>query len=324
MDPLTIIVAAMASILFGWIGYALGNFFPVSAKAKKAKEKRSRMRELEGREPGKQATNWLLSNWRKFVDWVLEREVETEDEEEIVVPPTDAMMNEDTEEDTEEPAKETTPQIPAAPVLVTEAQQPGSARTVLIDTPKMAGEDPLVLWHNKRSQKLFAKLGNDIFDLDSELSPSQHGDLSLLLVDLQERVGISATLRDAIAEGTDKVMTEKERKQAITPPGEEPLEKPSFNPIKSFVNYVRADAPKLEEHTFSIPEQIDAFLQANLAGTPLENQGISVRQWPGRGVVFIVGLDVYEDLHKVPNPEIRDQIRKAVKQWEASQEADDD
>ena len=204
---------------------------------------------------------------------------------------------------------------------LTPSQTPAPAR-VLIDTPKMVGEDAVVLWHNRRQKKLFAKIGDEIFDLDSDLSQSQHGPLSMLLVDLQDRVGISAVLRDAIEEGADKVLAEKERKQRISIE-EDSLEKPSFNPIKSIVNYVRSDIPKLDDQKLNIPEQIDEIFQKNIAGTHLENKGISVRAWPNRGVVFIVGLDVYNDIHAIPDPEIRSEIRKAVKQWEALQEQED-
>ena len=68
MDALIPIVAGMTAILFGWIGYFLGNAFPVTAKAKQAKEKRKTLRELEGTEnPIKGAT-------QKAIDWLLERE----------------------------------------------------------------------------------------------------------------------------------------------------------------------------------------------------------------------------------------------------------
>jgi hypothetical protein len=305
MDPLTVIIAAMTAILFSWIGYFLGNAFPVTAKAKRTQAKRKTLRELEGR------PNPIQEAVKKAIDWLLERE----EEEVIAVPPTDPLFETKEKEITE--IGGTAEQLETSPPSPSSRPAP---QKVLIDSPEIAGEDAVVLWHNRRQKKLFAKLDNDMIDLDDDLSPAQHGALSMLLVDLQERVGIAATLKDAIVEGTDKVMAEKERKKQV--PGEEPLEKPSFSPIKSIVNYVRSDIPKLEEHTLSIPEQIDEILQENIAGTYLEDKGISVREWPGRGVVFIVGIDIYNDIHQVPDPEIRTKIRQAVQQWEANQEDD--
>ena len=305
MDPLVPIVAGMAAILFGWIGYFLGNAFPVTAKAKQAKEKRKVLRDLEGREsPIKEAT-------QKAIDWLLERE-----EDEVSATPDEISFSDEEKAEQARPVQGVSSEPRATP------PQPASPTRVLIDTPKMVGEDAVILWHNGRQKKLFAKIGDDIFDLDTDLSQSQHGTLSMLLVDLQDRVGISAILRDAIEDGANKILAEQERKQRI-PIEEDTLEKPSFNPIKSIVNYVRSDIPKLEDQKLSIPDQIDEIFQKNISGTHLENKGISVREWPNRGVVFIVGIDVYNDIHSIPDPEIRSEIRKAVKQWEAQQEQQD-
>ena len=51
-----------------------------------------------------------------------------------------------------------------------------------------------------------------------------------------------------------------------------------------------------------------------------EKKGVLMADWPNRGVVFIVGVDVYDDIHKIPDSEIRFAIRTAVKKWEESQE----
>jgi hypothetical protein len=37
---------------------------------------------------------------------------------------------------------------------------------------------------------------------------------------------------------------------------------------------------------------------------------------PGRGMMVMVGLDQYEGVEKVPDPEIRSLIREAVEEWE--------
>ena len=92
-----------------------------------------------------------------------------------------------------------------------------------------------------------------------------------------------------------------------------------INPIKSLLNYVRADVPKLEEVKESVPEQINAILQTNIKGTSMSERGVSVSEWPGRGVVFIVGVDLYDEIHSIPDSDIRNAIRSAVKQWEEKQ-----
>jgi hypothetical protein len=296
MDALTYIVAFMVAIVAGWAGYFLGNFFPVFGKAKKRKDAtKAAGKPMADLTPIKQAG-------QKALNWLLERE----EEEDLQVDAGD------------EPAENEEQAQPVAPSLPEEAYLQDEE---LIGLPFYLDEDATILWHNRQTKKIKARIKEDVFDLDDELTPDQHGELSLLLVDLQERIGLSATLRDAIAKETDKVFKDKQRKVNI-PGKEEEVKPPSFNPLRSFVNYVQADAPRIEEKPRSIPEQVNEILQKMIEGTALEEKGVSMAEWPNRGAVFIVGIDVYEDIHKIPDPEVRSAIRNAVKAWEETQEDD--
>ncbi len=88
-----------------------------------------------------------------------------------------------------------------------------------MDVPEGFDPDSIVLWHDRRTMKIVARIKDQMVDMDDELTQSQHGALSMLLVDLQERVGLSATLRDAIADGTDKVLPETENKKRVPQEG---------------------------------------------------------------------------------------------------------
>jgi hypothetical protein len=170
------------------------------------------------------------------------------------------------------------------------------------------------IWYNRSRRKLFAELDGAAIDLDDRLTPEQHSLLSILLLDLQEKVGISAALRSVIEERVGEAFPEKDEE------GE--MARPFSHPIKTFLNYVRADVPKLEEKGESIPLQINKILKEKIKGTPLEGRGISINDWPERGVVFIVGVDVYSDIHEIPDPDIRSYIQEAVKEWEDRENSD--
>jgi len=308
MDALTYIVAMMAALVFGWVGYFLGNFFPVFGKAKKLKQANQAM----GRKMVDVDVDPVKANVQKAIDWLLERDLdESSEQKEGVEKTTPQTFSEESKDVSEESD------------LVNITPESGTIPRVVYvnELPPQIGEGALVLWHDKRRKKLVARVDNELVDLDTGLSTKQHAALSMLLVDLQERVGISATLREAIAEDTDKVIAEKDR-QRLVPPKEEELQRPSFNPIKSFVNYVQADIPKLNDAPESIPDQINEILQDLIKGTPLESKGILMADWPNRGVVFIVGVDVFDDIHKIPDSDIRFAIRTAVKKWEESQEGE--
>lgn len=66
----------------------------------------------------------------------------------------------------------------------------------------------------------------------------------------------------------------------------------------------------------SIVSQIDAILQEHLAGTPLEERGIFLRQSPEGSVNVYVGLTRYSGIDDVPDPAIKSAIRAAIAEWE--------
>ncbi len=69
--------------------------------------------------------------------------------------------------------------------------------------------------------------------------------------------------------------------------------------------------------TLSIVAQVNEILQEQLSGTPLADKGIRLTEAPGQGVTVWVGLNRFEGIETVPDPEVRAAIRKAVKTWEA-------
>jgi len=73
---------------------------------------------------------------------------------------------------------------------------------------------------------------------------------------------------------------------------------------------VKPAAPK------SIAVQVDEILQEKIEGTPLEEKGIRLLEFPGKGMVVMVGLDQYSGVNDVPDDEIRNAIKAAVGEWE--------
>ncbi|MFH2040270.1 MAG: hypothetical protein ABIJ65_12635 [Chloroflexota bacterium] len=68
----------------------------------------------------------------------------------------------------------------------------------------------------------------------------------------------------------------------------------------------------------SIVFQINMILQSRLADSPLANQGIRLMESPTGGVWVYIGLDKYEGIDAIPDPEIKAFIRKVVAEWESS------
>lgn len=66
----------------------------------------------------------------------------------------------------------------------------------------------------------------------------------------------------------------------------------------------------------SIVEQINEILQKRLAGTPLGRKAISLSESPTGGVIVTLGVNRYQGLDAVPDPDVVAAIRAAIAEWE--------
>ena len=66
----------------------------------------------------------------------------------------------------------------------------------------------------------------------------------------------------------------------------------------------------------SMVGQIDEILQTHLASSPLANRAIRLMESPEGGVVVMVGLNKYNSVSEVPDPQVQAMIRAAIAEWE--------
>jgi hypothetical protein len=71
----------------------------------------------------------------------------------------------------------------------------------------------------------------------------------------------------------------------------------------------------------SIVTQINDILQEQLAGTPQELRGIRLAEDASQAVTVWVGVDHFDGIDAVKDPEVRGLIRNAVAEWERRNEA---
>ena len=94
-----------------------------------------------------------------------------------------------------------------------------------------------------------------------------------------------------------------------------PIPKPTPQPSAPRASIIaKEDRPSAPAN--SIVTQIDAILQARLAGSPLEGRGVFLTQSPEGGVIVYVGLTRYTGVEDVPDAEVKAAIRAAISEWE--------
>lgn len=104
-----------------------------------------------------------------------------------------------------------------------------------------------------------------------------------------------------------------DRDQAET---EENLPRPSLNPVTVLVRALQADVKKSQLPTESIVPQINDILQVELKNAPHIKDPVRLMEWPGLGMVVMIGLDKYDSVDDVPDEDIKIIIRDAVRKWE--------
>lgn len=97
-----------------------------------------------------------------------------------------------------------------------------------------------------------------------------------------------------------------------TPVPSVPRPAPQPTPATTKASEKEAAAPK----AIGIVGQIDAVLQARLVGTPLESRGIYLSNSPEGGVTVNVGLQKFNGIDEVTDPEIKAALRAAITEWE--------
>jgi hypothetical protein len=70
----------------------------------------------------------------------------------------------------------------------------------------------------------------------------------------------------------------------------------------------------------SMVGQIDEILQGLLKNSSISSKAIKLLEDPRKGVVVWIGLEHYEGIDAVPDPEVKNLIRAAAKEWEQKNE----
>jgi hypothetical protein len=158
--------------------------------------------------------------------------------------------------------------------------------------PSLEGEIEVLRAWRTRAGKLGLEMGGQRIEGKEMLQPEQHRRLVNLLLELRPWLEAAPDL----------------------PPARSGQEQPAKPPIPAKTKEPKVEQPAMA--AFSIVAQIDQILQDRLTGTPLAGRGIHLQESPEGGVMVWVGLQRFEGIDAVLDPEVKAAIRQAVEAWE--------
>ena len=174
--------------------------------------------------------------------------------------------------------------------------------------------ETMKIMQDRKSGNLYPELNGKVVRYPAELSPSQRERLIAILESVLRwlrppKVG-SEDLAKVPAATSVPVNTNMDF------PATQGAQQPKFSPIDMVARAVQSEVRSPTQPIRSIAAQIDEILQEQLVGSPLADRGIRLMELPSKGLVVMVGLDQYDEVGAVPDPEIQSMIRKAVAEWE--------
>jgi hypothetical protein len=210
-------------------------------------------------------------------------------------------------------------------------------------------EEQVSLWRKRGSGKLAMRSGSKTFENTQRLTAAQLASVQALALEWLEWLGYKAPTPVGVPQAATQVpvapapvsppastaaiplpsavSNTSSTPPVISPPAERlpasyptpskslpPVPRPAAIPVVTQPNSNKKD--KADEKPKSIVEQIDEILQEKLADGPHADKEIRLVEDPARGAIVWVGLDHYNGVEAVPDPEIKAILREAAAEWE--------
>jgi hypothetical protein len=194
-----------------------------------------------------------------------------------------------------------------------QAAEPGSAYLTVAELVREEEGSPLLV-----------HLEHKYYRSPGEMNPAQRQQMEDTCSELRTWLGLVSAQSQPVAQlsgETEGAVTEPVRQapvlepvSLVSPPAARlPLSPPGTSPL---IQPAAKTSPPPKAPAKSIVMQINDILQDNVVGTDYEKRGIRLIELPNRGVAVQVGVDHFQDIDAVPEPEIRSLIRAAVSEWE--------
>jgi len=128
--------------------------------------------------------------------------------------------------------------------------------------------------------------------------------------------------KDQLPQDILNVLTIQET-QPTAPVTPIPIPTPELDPptLVEEIPEIEDEEEEIEElKMLSVVEEVNDILQKKLVGSPLAGKGIHMMENHKNEIRFWLGLNSYDDVEEIPDPEVRSIIDESVKEWEKNRE----
>ncbi len=177
------------------------------------------------------------------------------------------------------------------------------------------------IWRDKKTGDLLTEVEGKVYKDEGELSKTQRTELKYTamawagwVLGNEEEPKPKAEVQPAVA--APAVVTAQ---PAPLPPVPAPPARPAAAEAKAEKGGNKKGKAEEPPRPKTMVEQIDEILAEQIKGTPLESRGLRIVQ-DNIGVTVWVGLDHFDGIEAVSDPEIKAAVRRAVETWEKQAE----
>jgi hypothetical protein len=205
----------------------------------------------------------------------------------------------------------------------------GSLReTKQADSDHPEWDEVILVWRHPRKDNLIVKLGGDTFERGTDLDTKSRKRIHQVLMQLHQWLDPEFAKPPGKEEKPDQPDLQMEPPAQVQVEIPSPVEKKTvpqvFNPRNALTNAMLFDIPDSAFKADSIVEQIDNILQLILKETKMEDNAIRLMDMPNKGMVVMIGLDLYEEIDDIPDLQFKNLIRQAVWLWENRKDRPED
>jgi hypothetical protein len=167
------------------------------------------------------------------------------------------------------------------------------------------------LWRERASGKLNMLVGDQMVGNPKQLNATQIKGMQVLAKDWSTWLGIPAITPVPVPPQPEPVL--------ITPSPTAATEHPldlAPRPISVALTSPIVQTPAVPTKPKSIVEQINDILQAKLVDSPVRNKGVRLVEDPVHGVIVWIGIEHFNGVDQVKDPEVKALLREAAAEWE--------